>query len=413
MQVQDLTLFIYNLSLLPVIFFSVLFIILTFLNLFLEKKKPTKYKTLKELPFITVQIPTFNDPVAERCIKKCIDFDYPKDKYEIMIADDSTNVTTQNTLKKYADENPGFIKYLHRDNRKGYKAGALKEAMKFSRGELITIFDSDWIPGKDFLRKVVMPFSDPKVAIVQTRQGFYNENTNMISKFASYLLKVYHTIVMPINDKINCVFFCGTAGALRKSSFEEVGGWNLDSLTEDSDLAIRLLLKGYKTVYLDFETPSEVPVTFESLLKQQMRWCYGNVRAFLDNAFSIFFKKGLTIKQRLMVIYITMGNIIAPAVLFMTLFGFSGWFIGEPTLFNIKDLIDMVTRFLLTAGFFLIGAATLYKRKELKELPYFIFSAFTLGLVLAVANSVAFYKAATNKKLHWYCTVKDDNQKFV
>mgnify|MGYP001045621057 CR=1 FL=1 len=407
---QDLALFVYNMSLLPIIFFSVLFIVLSFMNLFVDKKKEIKYKEMKRIPFVTIQVPTFNDPVAERCIRHCLEFDYPKGKYEIIIADDSTSVYTQNLLAKFADENPGFVKYVHRNNRQGFKAGALKNCMKYAKGELIAVFDSDWIPRKDFLKEIIKPFYDPKVAIVQTKQGFYNKDSNLITKFASYLLMTYHTMVMPINNKINCVFFCGTAGAIRKSSFEKVGGWNISSLTEDSDLSVRLLLNGYKTVYLDFEMQSEVPATFESFLKQQMRWCYGNTRVFFDNAFRILFKKGITLKQRAMILFITLGNVVAPFVFLMTFAGFSAWFFGDPALFNISDFVTLITRFLLTAGFIVIGTMALYKNRILSEFPYFVLSVFTLGIILSVANSIAFFKAAFDKQVSWFCTAKDANK---
>lgn len=406
----DMTLFIYNLSLLPIIFFSVFFLGLSLINIFVDNKKKPKYKKLNKLPFVSVQLPTFNDPISERCIKKCMEFDYPKDKYEIIIVDDSTNIQTQNLLKKFAEENSGFIKYIHRDNREGFKPGALKNAMKITKGEIIVVFDADWIPAKDFLKKIVIPFSDPKVAIVQTRQGFYNKNTNLITRFAAYLLMIYHTIIMPINNKINCVFFCGTAGALRRSAFEQVGGWNLNSITEDSDLSVNLLLKGYKTTYLDFETPSEVPDTFEGFIKQQMRWCYGNARVFFDNAFKILFKKGLSIKQRTMVLFITLGNMSAPFVVIMTIFGFSGWFLGEPTLFKWQDLVNLFTRLLFTAGFLIMGFVALLKQNKLNEFGHLVISALSVGIILAVANTIAFLKAALNKPLHWYCTPKVDNK---
>jgi len=413
MDPQEIALLIYNLSLLPIIFFSVIFVILTMLNIFFVKEKEVIFKKFKNLPFITVQIPTYNDPIAERCVKQCIQFDYPKDKYEIIIADDSTNIETQNILKKFEVEHPGFVKYIHRNIRHGFKAGALKNSMNSSKGEFFVLFDSDWIPNKDFLKKIIQPFSDPMVAIVQTRQGVYNKQSNLITRFASYMLMIYHTIIMPINNKINCVFFCGTAGAIRRSAFDEVGGWNLNSVTEDSDLSLNLLMKGYKSIYLEFETPSEVPKTFESFIKQQMRWCYGNTRVFLDNAYKILLKKGLTLKQRSMVIFLTLGNMIAPLVFIMTLAGFTGWFLGEPTLLNFSDLINLLSRFLLTAGFIFIGAFTLYKNQLLKEFPYLILSVFTMGLLLAVANSIAFSKAILNKQLSWFCTTKEANEKFV
>lgn len=413
MAPQDIALFVYNLAFLPIIFFSVLFIILTLINLFFKKRKEVRFKKPKKLPFITIQIPTYNDPIAERCIRHCMEFDYPKNKYELIIADDSTSIDTQNLLAKFADDNPGFVKYVHRDNRQGFKAGALKNSMKFVKGEIMVVFDADWIPRTDFLMKIIRPFSDPKVAIVQTRQGFYNKKSNLITRFASYLLMIYHTIVMPINNKINCVFFCGTAGAIRKSAFEKVGGWNLNSLTEDSDLSVNLLLRGYKTVYLDFETPSEVPTTFESFIKQQMRWCYGNTRVFVNNAHGILLRKELTLRQRAMIIFITLGNVAAPFVFLMTVAGFSGWFLGELTLFNIGDFVTLTTKLLLTAGFLVIGFAALHKNKLLKESPYLVLSVFTLGIVLAVANSVAFLKAISNKQLAWFCTTKEANEQFV
>jgi len=407
---QELTLFIYNLSLIPIIFFSILFIFLSLLNIFYVKKKNKTWRKLKKLPFVSVQIPTFNDPIAERCVRKCMEFDYPKDLFEIIIVDDSTNIKTQNLLKKFSLDHPGFIKYIHRNNREGFKPGALKNAMKITKGEIFVIFDADWIPNKDFLKKVTKPFSDPKVAIVQTRQGFYNHDTNLIARFAAYTLMIYHSIVMPINNKINCVFFCGTAGALRRKSFDEVGGWNLRSITEDSDLSVKLLMKGYKSVYLDIETPSEVPDTFESFIKQQMRWCYGNARVFFDNAFKILFSKGLTWKQRIIIIFITLGNIAAPIVVIMTVFGFSGWFLGDPSLFDINDIADLISRFVYTAGFLIMGLIALWKLNKLKEFGHLVLSALTVGLVLAVANSIAFFRAVFNIGLHWYCTPKIANE---
>ena len=413
MNPQDAAVFVYNLSLIPIIFFSVLFILLSLINLFVDNNKKTDYKRMRNFPFVSVQIPTFNDPVAERCVKQCMEFDYPKDRFEIIIADDSTHIITQKLLKKYADKNPGFVKYIHRDNRENFKPGALINAMKQTKGEIIIIFDADWVPRRYFLKRIIKPFSDPKVAIVQSRQGIYNQKTNLITRFASYLMMIHHIILMPIGNKINCVFFCGTAGAVRRSALEEAGGWNVGSITEDADLTVNLLLKGYKSVYLDFETPSEAPDNFEGLIKQQMRWCYGNVRVFFDHSFDILFKKSITLKQKLLIIYITLGNIVAPVVVVMTFFGFAGWFLGELTLFNMHDLIPFSLKFLYTSGFFFMGILTLYKKRQLGELPYLLLAGFTIGIVLAVANSIVFFRAVANKKLQWFCTPKSANEEFV
>lgn len=412
MDLYTITLLTYNASIFPVILFSILFIIFSLINLLIKEKKTT-YK-LKELPFVSVQIPTFNDPIAVRCIEKCMEFDYPKDKYEIVIVDDSTNVETQTKLQKFSNDHPDFIKYVHRTNREGYKPGALRDAMPHTKGDILVLFDADWIPAKDFLKKIVQPFADEKIAIVQTKQGFYNKDKNWISRFAAYTLMIYHEIIMPIHNRVNSVFFCGTAGAIRRSAFDEVGGWNTKSITEDSELTVKLLRKGYKTKYLkDIETPSEVPETIESFVKQQMRWCYGNTRVFLDNFSNIWLKRGLSLGQRLMITYVTLGNIIAPAVILMTVSGMLGWFTGDPTLFNLSELVTLISRFIFTAGFLVIGILTFYKRKMLKEFKYLIYSVFSVGIVLAITNSYAFFRAITNKKLIWHCTPKKDNTAVV
>ncbi len=411
---HEITLAVYNLTLIPVLFLSVLFLLMSLVNVLVDRKPrrkatPTRH-TLKELPFVSVQIPVYNDPVANRCIQHCLRLDYPRDKFEIIIVDDSTNTSTQRMMRAFADKHPGFVKYVHRDNREGYKSGALNNAEKHTKGDIIVIFDSDWMPAPDFLTKVVQPFADPEVAIVQTRQGFLNLETNIISRFSAYLLMIYHTIIMPINNKVNTVFFCGTAGALRRSAMKKVGGWNTQSITEDSDLSVRLLLAGYRTVYLNEETPSEVPDTIESFVKQQMRWTYGAVRVFFDNASSLIFTRKLTMRQKFMIAFMTLLNFAAPLVLLMTLFGMFGWFLGEPTLMTISDVVGFMAKFGIALGYLLMGGIALYKQKLFaREFKHFVKSLFSIALVLLVSNTYAAIKAALNQKLPWYCTPKIGN----
>ncbi|MBN2052268.1 glycosyltransferase [Candidatus Woesearchaeota archaeon] len=421
MTPQEISLLIYNLALIPVVFVSVLFLIVAILSLYMDdRRKDEKLKKLKHYPFVTVQIPCFNDPVAVNCIKACMNFDYPKNHYEIMLLDDSTNPETQKLLKKFADKNPGFIKYVHRTNRQGYKAGALQEAMHLVKGEIITIFDADFLPDKYFLRKIVVPFENPKVAIVQARQGFSNHETNLISRFAAYLLMIHHAIFMPVNDKLNTVFFCGTAGAIRKKAIDDAGGWTPGSVTEDTDLSIRILSKGYKNVYLKFETPSEVPVTFESFIVQQTRWTFGNLRAFIDHFNNIFFKKGLKLRQRAMITFMTCGNIIAPAVILMTLAGLTGWFLGEPELFQVTQIAEFLIKFLYTIGFIIMALITFFKLKKVREFPQLLLACFSVSIVLAFANTVAIFRAIflpkkplfKSSKGSWVCTPKQGNINF-
>ncbi len=414
---QAITMFIYNIALIPMIFLSLVFLTMSIINIFVDKKKnfvDSKTYKFKEWPFVSVQVPSFNDPIAARCIEGCMKLDYPKDRFEVMILDDSTNTNTQALLKKYADDNPGFVKYIHRTNRQGYKPGACKDAMDQTKGEIICIFDSDWEPEAHFLKKVIPPFADPKIAIVQGGQGFSNKDTNIITRFAAYSLTIFHTIIMPISNKINTVFFCGTGGAIRKKCIEEVGGWNPNSITEDSELSVRILMKGYKSVYVKgLDQPSEVPDTWESYIKQQMRWTYGGMRVFLDNYQDILFSGKLNWKQQAMIMFQTMVHLIAPVVITMTIFGFVGWFVGEPSLFNMSDVATFFLRFFYTFGFLLMGGFMMYKRHMLNEYWYLVRGCFTVSIVLVFAIAYAAFKALFNQKLSWFCTPKIKNTDFV
>jgi cellulose synthase/poly-beta-1,6-N-acetylglucosamine synthase-like glycosyltransferase len=416
MTPYEMTLILYNAALLPVLFFSILFILLTLVSIFLDprrKQRLARAPKLKRYPFITVQVPTFNDPIALRCLEACLNFTYPKHRYEIMIIDDSTKTETVAALQAFAKRHKN-VSFFHRKNREGYKPGALRAAHPHVKGELLTLFDADFVPRKDFLQRIAKPFEQENVAIVQGRQGFLNLKENLVTRWAAYLLQVHHYIVMPINNKVNSVFFCGTAGAIRKSAMDSVGGWNQESITEDSDLSVRLLAEGWQNVYLDVETPSEVPNTIEAFVKQQMRWCFGNTRVFFDQWKLILYKRGLTLGQRLMITYFTLGNLVAPVVILMTIAGFMGWFSGELTLFGLNDVAEFFLKFFYTAGFLVMGFVMLFKRRAPGEFGHLLLAAISLGLILAAANSVAVYKAIFQKekplfgnKNSWICTPKE------
>ncbi|NTV23265.1 MAG: glycosyltransferase [Nanoarchaeota archaeon] len=400
---QGMTLFIYNLAIVPVIFFSIIFLVIAFLNLFISPE--TRLPKLKKYPKISVQIPVYNDPIAAKCIRNCMKFDYPD--FEIIIVDDSTDKKTSAALRIFSEKNPEIIKYIHRDNRAGFKPGALINAMSITKGEVVVLFDSDWRPEKDFLQKIVAPMQgDPNVAIVQARQGFCNDKTNLVSRFASYLLKIHHNLMMPIHSRANSVFFCGTAGAIRRSALEKIGGWNDKSITEDADLSVKLLSKGYKIVYINVPVASEVPTTIEGFVKQQMRWCYGLTRTFFDNFHEIFTSKKLSFMQRMMITYNTLGNMVSPVVILMTLSGTLGWFLGEPQLFKPADLVDFGLKFVYTSGFLMLGGIALARENQLEDFPYLVLGTFTVSLVLVTFNSVAFIKAVLNQPLHWHRTPK-------
>ena len=231
-------------------------------------------------PFVTVQLPIYNELyVAERLIDNILQFDYPKDRFEVHVLDDSTDETVEITRRKVAQYQAlGFqIEHITREKRTGFKAGALKEAMPRARGEFIAIFDADFLPRADFLRVTLPYFSDPQVGVVQTRWEHINEDYSLITRLQALHLNVHFTIEQQGRQAGRCMLqFNGTAGVWRRKTIDDAGGWEADTLTEDLDLSIRAQLKGWKIRYLEnIGSPAELPAEMNGLKSQQFRWMKG------------------------------------------------------------------------------------------------------------------------------------------
>ncbi len=234
-----------------------------------------------DLPFVTVQIPIYNEMyVIERLIDRVAEFDYPRDKFEIHILDDSTDETVEIVAKKVEEyRGKGFdIRQIRREKRQGYKAGALKDGTPLARGEYIAIFDADFLPRRDFLRATIPYFlSNPRVGVVQTRWEHLNRDYSIITKLQALQLNVHFTIEQQGRQGGDLFLqFNGTGGVWRKQAIDDAGGWEADTLTEDLDLSIRAQLKGWEIVYLEkFESPAELPAEMNGLKSQQFRWMKG------------------------------------------------------------------------------------------------------------------------------------------
>jgi len=382
-------------------------------DLFAKKRYKT-YPSPLNWPSITVQIPVYNDPVAIRCMKACLNFNYPKDKFEIIVADDSTD-GTKKVIDDFVKKHPEKIRVFRRKTRKGFKSGALNNVLKYSNGDIIVIFDSDFIPSKKFLKKIVGPFfHDEKIAIVQSRMGYINHNQNFITKLASTLMMIYHNFYCPLSSELGVSFFCGTHGAIRKDALIKANGWNEKNLTEDAELSIKIFKKGYKSVYLpDLKVKGELPFTFEAFIKQQMRWTYGMTRTFIDNARSIWLGGHFSLSQKALMTYLTFGGIIFPFVVVMTFAGFLGMITGIPHPLTLQDLFDTIKNFAITSGFFIVAFIALRKENKLNMYKSSFFSALTLGILLSVFNAVALLRAVFNQPMIWYRTPKFGSIKII
>lgn len=236
-----------------------------------------------DLPHVTVQLPLYNEAtVVARLLDAAARIDYPRDRLEIQVLDDSTD-ETQNLAQAKVRQLRATgvdIVYVRRPNRHGYKAGALEHGLKSAKGSLIAVFDADFVPQPDFLRAIVGHFDDPRVGMVQTRWGHINRDANLLTQVQALMLDGHHLVENRARYGAGCFFnFSGTGGMWRKAAIEAAGGWQHDTLTEDLDLSYRAQLAGYRFVYReDVVTPSELPEDMSALRAQQHRWAKGTVQ---------------------------------------------------------------------------------------------------------------------------------------
>ena len=233
-----------------------------------------------KLPPVTIQLPLYNERyVTERLIEEVLKIEYPRELLQIQVLDDSTDDTApfaESLVERY--RTIGYpIEYHHRSNRHGYKAGALQEGLETATGEFVAVFDADFCPPTDFLMRTVHFFMDPKVGVVQTRWSYLNRDYNFLTEVEAMLLDGHFILEHGARSRSGLFFnFNGTAGILRKSMIEDAGGWQHDTLTEDSDLSYRAQLKGWRFMYLPgLDCPSELPVEMHGFQIQQSRWAKG------------------------------------------------------------------------------------------------------------------------------------------
>jgi cellulose synthase/poly-beta-1,6-N-acetylglucosamine synthase-like glycosyltransferase len=271
---------LYSLSLLYIFLFSMGQLHLTWIYLKTRKNVKVEIEELTSLPTVTVQLPIYNEKyVVERLLDAISQFDYPKEKLEIQILDDSTDETTEIILKKIESlRSLGLdFKLIHRENRVGYKAGALDHGFQIASGQFIAIFDADFIPSPDFLKKTLPYFANEKIGVVQTRWGHINKEYSLLTRLQAFGLDAHFSIEQSARSAAGSfINFNGTCGVWRKACIADAGGWSNDTLTEDLDLSYRAQLNGWKFQYLEeVETKGELPVIMPAIKSQQYRWNKG------------------------------------------------------------------------------------------------------------------------------------------
>src|SRR5256884_449005 len=286
-----------------------------------RKFPPSPKATLaeSELPHITVQLPLFNEMyVVERLVKAVTEIDYPRGRIEIQVLDDSTDETVsigRATVENYAAQDFD-IHYIHRDDRTGFKAGALENGMKTAKGELIAIFDADFVPKPGFLRKLVHHFTDPIVGCAQMRWSHINGTYNLLTRLQTIMLDGHFVVEQTTRNRSGNFFnFNGTAGIWRREAIEMSGGWQHDTLTEDTDLSFRAQLMGWRVVYLlDEEAPAEIPVEINAFKAQQRRWAKGVLQVWFK-LYRRIWHAPLPLRVKLEMFFRLTGNISYPLMI--------------------------------------------------------------------------------------------------
>lgn len=323
---QKIVLIIYFISISGLAFYSIHAFLMLYYYIKDKKRnyrrRKRKYKS-QDLPYVTIQLPMYNEKyVAERLINSACAVDYPQDRLEIQVLDDSTDETTfiaRSLVEKYREL--GFnIVLLHRKVRKGYKAGALDAGLKKAQGEFVAIFDADFIIPRNFIKKTIPYFNDANVGAVQTRWGHINRNYSILTLGQAVALDGHFYIEQNIRSRRNFFLnFNGTGGIWRKSAILDAGGWQDDTLTEDLDLSYRAQLKGWKIEFIsDIVCPCEVPIDFNGFRKQQFRWTKGAFET-ARKILPIVIKSSMPILKKLEAFFHLTNNMVFPILLVLTL----------------------------------------------------------------------------------------------
>jgi len=367
--------------------------------------------TEEDLPRITVQLPLFNELyVVDRLLKAVTAIEYPREKLEIQVLDDSTDETVkvaEAVVAKYAEQ--GFdIHYIHRMDRTGFKAGALENGNKFAKGELLAIFDADFVPKPDCLRKLVDFFTDPSVGCAQMRWAHINGNYNLLTRLQTIMLDGHFVVEQTTRNRTGGFFnFNGTAGIWRRQAIEMSGGWQHDTLTEDTDLSFRAQLMGWRFVYLlDEESPAEIPVEINAFKAQQRRWAKGVMQVGLK-LYPRIWRAPLPLRVKLEMFFRLTGNISYPLMIVASFLQFPLLLVRYNQPFYHLMVLDLPLLFFSSISVVLFyGTAVWYlddrRAPRLLHLPL----VMALGIGLAFSNARAVLEALLGVKTEFVRTPK-------
>ncbi|WP_298555512.1 cellulose synthase family protein [uncultured Algibacter sp.] len=426
MILETAVIVIYTVSLLLIFMYALAQLNLLFNYLSSKKAKDNCAKldlsNPDEIPYITIQLPVYNEMyVMERLLDNIAEIDYPKNKLEIQVLDDSTDETVESTLKHIQKlQTTGLdITHITRTDRKGFKAGALKEGLETAKGEIIAIFDSDFLPQKDWLKRTVPYFKDKAVGVVQTRWGHINRNYSILTRIQAFALDAHFTLEqVGRNSKGHFINFNGTAGLWRKACIIDAGNWEGDTLTEDLDLSYRAQLKNWKFKYLEHvETPAELPIVISAARSQQFRWNKGGAENFRKMMGRVVKSKNISAKTKVHGLLHLLNSTMFLNVLIVGVLSIPMLYIKNEYA-HLRPYFYVMSFFVLSTIIFFICYWFMYKNIYGSGFKNFIsyigmfFVFFSIAMGFSLHNSIAVLEGHMGKKSEFVRTPKFNIKKY-
>jgi cellulose synthase/poly-beta-1,6-N-acetylglucosamine synthase-like glycosyltransferase len=378
-----------------------------------KSERPSPKGRFEELPRVTVQLPMFNEMyVVQRLLDAVAKIDYPRDRFQIQVLDDSTDETQGICRVKVAElqANGLDVEYVHRDDRTGFKAGALENGLKTATGEFVLIFDADFVPNADILQKTIQFFTDPGIAMVQVRWEHVNREFSGLTEAQALMLDGHFVMEHAGRNWSGRFFnFNGTAGIWRRSAIADAGGWQHDTLTEDMDLSYRAQLKGWRFIYLpEVVAPAELPVEMRSFKSQQFRWAKGSIQV-AKKLLPQIMRADIPFRVKMEAFFHLTNNFAYPLLLLLSLLLLPNLIVRTTHGWREVLMIDLPLFFGTTvsiASFYLAAARELYPEKGVWRVIRRLPLVLSLGIGLCVNQTRAVIEALAGHETEFVRTPK-------
>ncbi len=420
LTISYLVIAIYSLALVLIFLYSLaqLNLLINYLSQKRRNQEAPKFNLLdpKEIPYVTIQLPIYNEKyVVNRLLDNIAKIEYPKSKLEIQVLDDSTDDSIDETAQRIGElQATGLdIQHIRRVNREGFKAGALKEGLTMAKGDFIAIFDADFLPDSDWLKKTVVYFKDEEIGVVQTRWGHINREYSTLTRIQAFALDAHFTLEQAgRNAKGHFINFNGTAGIWRKECILDAGNWEGDTLTEDLDLSYRAQLKNWKFKYLeDVETPAELPVVISAARSQQFRWNKGGAENFRKSVWRVITAKNIPFKTKFHGVMHLLNSSMFLCVFLVAVLSIPMLYIKN-TYGHLAWVFEVTSFFIVSTIILFICYWFTYKSIQGSSFDNFVdyiklfFTFFSVALGFSLHNSVAVLEGHMGKRSEFVRTPK-------